>query len=204
MKKSLLSFMLLVSCAVLSLRAVDLPLPVEAVAIWGDGTTLVTQQELDTLFDTQIKGQPQLQGAPEAVMLSVKENLLHVLVSRKVVSKWVSKNNIDQTDDYKAMCKKIMEDVILRVNVEFFLTQFEGYTPTDEELKEFYEKNKDRIALKKDGTYVVFDDIKDQVKRLVLQAKEQEAATKKLQELKDEFGVQINENAWGPKNEEQK
>jgi len=199
--KKILSFVLLVSLSVFSVRASQLPSG--AVATWGDGTPLLTQQELDNNFEFQVKAQPQLQSIPEAMVSVFKENLCSALVAQKVIAKWVSKNNIDKTNRYKTKLKNIVEAVMGQLNAEYFLVQFE-YVPTDEELTAFYEKNKDRIALKKDGTLCTFEELKEQVKTLVIQAKQQEEAVKMLQELKEEYGVQVDEDVFAPKDDEQK
>jgi len=266
------------------------------LAVWGDGTPLLTQKEFDEVLDFAMKEQPELQGLAEAFLPMLKKNLFNTLVTQKIISKWVEKNNIDKTEEYKAKLKKGIEAITLRINVDYFSKQFD-HDPTPADLKDYYEKNKDRVALvskggikaagvkfdsqadakafltkakakiadfeklakadeklaknlqdfnyvnkdsrqlvkalrdkilaltafptvilvkaddntfwvvkateKTEDKYRMFDELKEQIENMVRQTKQNEEAMKKLEGLKAEYGVKVDEDAFAPKQQPQ-
>jgi len=261
------------------------------LAVWGDGTPLLTQKEFDEVLDFAMKEQPELQGLAEAFLPMLKKNLFNTLVTQKIISKWVENSNIDQTEDYKKKLQKGKEAITLRINVDYFSKQFD-YDPTVADLKDYYEKNKDRVALiskggvkasgvkfhsqadadafltkakvkgadfeklakadeklaknlqdfyyvnkesrqlvkalrdkilaltsfptvikvkvddntfwvvkateKTEDKYRTFDELKEQIENMLKQTKQNEAAMKKIDDLKKEYLVKIDENAFAP------
>jgi len=125
-------------------------LPAGTLAVWGDGTALLTQKEFDEIFDMQMKEQPELQGLAEAFMPVLKKNLFNGLIAQKVISKWIDTSGVSKTPEYADKLKKVIEGITMRLNGEYFLKQFD-YNPTAADIKKYYEDNKDRVALVSKG-----------------------------------------------------
>jgi len=159
-------------------------LPAGALAVWADGTPLLTQKEFDEVLDIAMKEQPELQGLAEAFMPMLKRQLFNTLVQHKIIGKWVKENKIDQSAEYKQKMDQVAKAITQKVNVDFFAKRFE-YTTTDKDLKEYYDKNKDRVALVAKGgtkaTGVKFDKEAD-AKAFLAKAQAKGADLEKLAE----------------------
>jgi len=271
-------------------------LPSGVLAVWGDGTPLLTQKEFDEIFEMQMKEQPELQGLAEAFLPVLKKNLFTGLVAQKVISKWIDKSGVSKTPEYADKLKKVIEGITMRLNGEYFLKQFE-YNPTAADIKDYYEKNKERVALiskggvkasgvkfdneqdanafiakakargadfeklakadeklaknlqdfnyvnkdsrqivkalrdkilalssfptvimvkaddntfwvikateKTEDNYRTFEELKEQIENMLKQTKQNEEAMKKLEELKGNYGVKIDESVFAPQKQQQ-
>lgn len=121
-------------------------LPAGILAVWGDGTPMVTQKEFDERMEMIMKQKPELKDMQEAFMPMLKAQLFTGLVYTKVIGKWIKENKIDQQEEYKKMLDQFLEEVKIHVNTTFFSKEIE-VEPTEADVKDYYEKNKDRIAL---------------------------------------------------------
>jgi len=116
------------------------------LATWGDGNGMITQKEFDEKLELIMKEKPELRGMAEAFMPMLKGQLLTSLVYEKIIGKWVKDNKLDQSAKYKDRLDNVMAAATNAVNVEFFTKELE-VNPSAADLKNYYEENKDRIAL---------------------------------------------------------
>jgi len=121
-------------------------LAVGVLAAWGDGTPLVTQKEFDERLGMIIKQKPELKDMPEAYMPMIKAQLFTGLLYTKLIGKWVKENKIDLKPEYKKMLDQLMDEVKIHINTTFFSKEIVS-EPSESEVKDYFEKNKDRIAL---------------------------------------------------------
>ncbi|EKE02441.1 MAG: hypothetical protein ACD_20C00387G0001, partial [uncultured bacterium] len=116
------------------------------LAVWADGTALLTEKEFNELFDAAIKEQPELQGMAPSFMPIIKQNLLNSLVQYKIIAKYIEEKGLDKTKEYLEKLEQISKAVKQKVNVDFFVKEFES-SVSEKEKKDYYDKNKDRFAL---------------------------------------------------------
>jgi len=121
-------------------------LPKGMLAVWGDGTPMVTEKEFDARLEMIMKQKPELKDMQEAFMPMLKAQLFTGLVYTKVIDKWIKENKIDQSQEYKQMFDQFLEEVKIHVNTNFFSKEI-VVEPSKADLKDYYEKNKDQIAL---------------------------------------------------------
>ncbi|MFC1842320.1 peptidyl-prolyl cis-trans isomerase [Candidatus Dependentiae bacterium] len=121
-------------------------LPTGVLAVWADGSTVLTQNEFDEVLEMVMREQPELQGLAEAFMPMLKQNLFNSLIQNKIIAKWVAENDIDRSSAYKSKLKQMRKAIEQKVNLDFFAEQFKSAI-TEKDKKDYYEKNKDRVAL---------------------------------------------------------
>ena len=126
--------------------ASDVKLPGGILATWADGKAMITQKEFDETLDLMMKGKPELQNLPEAFLPMVKTQLLNSMVSYKIIDKWVKEQKLDQTSEYKEKFEMALKNATTAVNVDTFMSGL-NISVSDRDVKDYYEKNKDRIAL---------------------------------------------------------
>jgi len=121
-------------------------IPGGVLATWGDGTPMIKQEEFDETLDMMMKGKPELQNLPEAFLPMVKTQLLNSIVSYKIIDKWVKDNKLDQSKEYKQKFEMALKNATTAVNVDTFMSTLD-IGSSEKDYKEYYEKNKDKIAL---------------------------------------------------------
>ncbi|MFC1842006.1 peptidyl-prolyl cis-trans isomerase, partial [Candidatus Dependentiae bacterium] len=159
-------------------------LPAGVLAVWSDGSTLLTQKEFDEILELAMKEQPELKGLAEAFMPMLKRNLLNSLVFGKIIERWMKDNKIDQSASYKSRLEKVTNAIKQRVNLEFFSKECE-FVPKEKDLRDYYEKNKERIALVTRGGVKAIGvkfDTEDAAKAFLAKAEAKAADFEKLAE----------------------
>ena len=121
-------------------------LPAGVLAVWADGSPLLTEKELNERLEAAMKEQPELQGMAPAFMPMLKESLKNSMIQFKIIAKWIEEKGVDKTKEYKEKIDQLMKVVTQKVDVDFFAKELESPV-TDKEKREFYDKNKDRFAL---------------------------------------------------------
>jgi len=121
-------------------------MPAGVLALWQDGTPMLTEKEFNEVLEMAMKEQPELQGLAEAFMPMLKRQLFNTLIQHKIIEKWVKNKGLDKSADYKNKIEQLIKAITQKVNVEFFARQFE-YTLTDKDLRNYFNENKDRVAL---------------------------------------------------------
>jgi len=127
-----------------STNTVDLPAGM--LAVWGDGSSMVSQAEFDAKLALLMKEKPELKDVAEAFLPMLKAQLLTQLIYLKVIKKWAEENKVDQLPEFKEKLEQILNAAKEHLSAEFLAKEL-SVEPTSSELKDYYEKNKDRVAL---------------------------------------------------------
>ncbi len=110
------------------------------------GQPIVTKASLEKEYEQLIKDNPQiaqmlpLMGGKDQLM----RRLVNALTERQIVKRYIVENNIDQNPAYKAELDRMINSVKDMLNVKYF-NQQHPVTVSDEQVKEFYDKNKETM-----------------------------------------------------------
>lgn len=116
-----------------------------AVLVTMAGKPLITQTMLDAEKQKLMASNPQLQAM--IAMMDEKQlnrNLVDGMASREIIRKYVTDNKIDATDKYKQDFEMVLNQVRDALNTRYFMDAF-SVQVADNEIKKFYEENKDAI-----------------------------------------------------------
>ena len=120
--------------------------PAGMLAVWGDGSPMLPQAEFDAKLELLVREKPELKDVAEAFLPMLKAQLLTQLIYLKVIRKWAEENKTDQLPEFKKKLEQIMNAAKEHLSAEFLVKEL-SIEPTKAELKDYYEKNKDRVAL---------------------------------------------------------
>jgi hypothetical protein len=154
-----------------------------------DGKTLLTVNQFEQELEQIMESNPQLRQLLP-MMPDLKENILKSVVDREVMSFWVKEQGIDKAEDYKKDMAKMQQQVKLALNMQYFSKAHEA-KPSEQELLEFYEKNKETMPQlliskatdKEKAKYRPFE----QVKEGLAQYLSREATMKSVEKALDEY-----------------
>lgn len=165
------SYPTLTTGALASAKLVDLP----PGTVLRSGEMKITQKDLDA----------EIGKAPQEIRAQLKRNLFFVLESKATrmfldyeAANWAKQNKTPGSgqDEVKSYLTNLTSNVSV----------------SDEELKSFFDKNKDMIG---DAT---FDQIKDQLKDYVLNQKQQDAVEAHIASIGERYEIDINK-IWAAK-----
>lgn len=122
-------------------------MPEGVLAVWADGSSMISQKEVDEVLALAMKEQPELQGMNAAFMPMLKQNILNALVQHKVIEKYIEENKLNETAEYKSKLEQFVKSIKQKINVDFLAKEFENIAATEKDNKEYYDKNKDRFAV---------------------------------------------------------
>lgn len=105
------------------------------------GKPLMTAQEFEQEFNKFLEENPQYKAAL-SFMPDLKKDVFMGMVNQKLVDFWAKDSKVDQKEEYKKDMERMMTNAKHIVNSKYFGEAY-PVKVTDEELKEFYEKNKD-------------------------------------------------------------
>lgn len=110
-----------------------------------DGKPLITKGMLESEKKKLLEANPQL----EAMMSLMDEkqldrNLVDGMMSREAVRKYIADNKIDSSDKYKNDFESVMTQVRDALNTRYFMQSL-NISVSDNEVKKFYEENKELI-----------------------------------------------------------
>lgn len=114
------------------------------VATWGDGTSMLTQNEFDEKLDVLMNERPEYKKMAGAFMPMLKEKLLTGLVNEKTIGKYIRDNKISESKEYIVRRNQIVKAATSFVDFEFFSKHLQ-VKPSNDEKRKFYEENKDRM-----------------------------------------------------------
>jgi len=116
-----------------------------AVLVTIGGKPLITQNMLDAEKQKLMASNPQLQAM--IAMMDEKQlnrNLVDGMASREIIRKYVTDKKIDASDKYKQDFEMVLNQVKDALNTRYFMDAF-SVDVADNEIKKFYEENKDAI-----------------------------------------------------------
>ena len=125
----------------------------------------------------------------------IDHNLLHGLVTEKIINEYLVSHNITTSDEYLTELKYMYEEQRRALNARYFSKPI-VVTVSESEIKDFYETHKDnmlRLSVE-EQTYVPYEEIRDRIKERLEDDKRGEAAMKKIEELKKEYNVEVHED----------
>lgn len=116
-----------------------------AVLATIEGKPLITQQMLDSEKQKLIASNPQLQAMISLMdEKQLNRNLLDGMASREVIRKYIKDNKLDQSPKYEQDFELALKQIRDALNTRFFMESF-AVTVADNEIKKFYDENKDVI-----------------------------------------------------------
>jgi len=117
----------------------------EVLASWEDGSSMVTQSDFDDRLEMLMREKPELKSISDAFLPVLKGQLLTSLVYEKIICRWIKDNKVSDRPEYKARIEQISHAVKNAIDAEFFTKAYQ-VSLTEEEKRDFYEKNKDRMS----------------------------------------------------------
>lgn len=154
--------------ALASARLAELP----AGTILRSGEFKITQKDLDAeVGKSPVDVRPQLKRN----LFFVLENLATRMLVEYEAAEWGKANNAAGTGD--ELVKAYIQSVAGNVSV------------TDEELKAFFEANRDMVG------GATFDQVKEELRKYLLEQKQQEAVKAHIAEIGERYAIDINK-AW--------
>jgi hypothetical protein len=134
------------------------------------------------------------------MMPDLKENILKSVVDREVMSFWVKEQGIEKSEDYKKDMAKMQQQVKLALNMQHFSKAHEA-RPSDQELLDFYEKNKETMPQlllskgtdKEKAKYRPFEQVKEGLAQYLSREATMKNVEKALEEFKASKSVVIND-----------
>jgi hypothetical protein len=160
----------------------------QAVATMN-GKTLLTEDQFNQELEQIMESNPQLRQLLP-MMPDLKENILKSVVDREVMSQWVKEQGLDKNDDYKKDMARMQQQIKLALNMQYFSKAHEA-RPTEQELMDFYEKNKEtmpqllisKATSTEKAKYRSFAEVKDSLANYL----SREATMKNVEKALDEF-----------------
>ncbi|MBN2070984.1 MAG: hypothetical protein JW814_05955 [Candidatus Krumholzibacteriota bacterium] len=164
------------------------------------GSWKITRPELEKMIEAEIDAQlEQVAGrlGPEQLR-EQKEKLLESVLREGETRKWLDRivaeelvyrlameEKLYESDQYRRMMRDLEKKLIVQKRLE---QEYAGkVTVTEEELGDWYGKNKDKYS--EDGKVKPFDEVADQVHAAVRQEKEMQAQSELINRLIDKYDV---------------
>lgn len=106
---------------------------------------LITKNRLEKEKENLLASNPQLRAMLAFMPTQeLDRNLVEGLTNQAVVDRYIQENKINDTPEYKAEYDRMLASVGHMLNTKYFSQKFPA-TVTDEQAKEFYEKNKNSM-----------------------------------------------------------
>jgi hypothetical protein len=105
------------------------------------GKSLMTVKKFEDDFNKFLEENPQYKAALQ-FMPKLKEDVFMGMVNQELVDFWAKDSKVDQKPEYKEDMERMMTNAKHIVNSKYF-GEAHPATVSEDELKEFYEKNKD-------------------------------------------------------------
>jgi len=154
------------------------------------GKPVITEKILQEELDKMIAAEPKLKDAL-SMMPDAKRQLLMGLLTQLIIDEWAERNAVYSRPEIKKELENMTKQAKRAVIAQAFI-QAHPVEVTEAELKAFYEKHKGMMQDKK------FDEVKDMLKGGVEQEKQMQHIEGLIGKYKDEYGVQVNEDALKP------
>ena len=157
-----------------------------------DGEAVIYGDAFEKEFSTLLEEKPQLK-AMLPLMPDLKKNFASGLGNQEAIALFVHEKGLDETVEYAEKKERADRAVMQMLNVELFTKAFETASLSEEDLKKFYEENKDvmqGILISRGGveTVGVSFDKKTDAESFYTQAKEA-GKNLDLQKLAKKAGV---------------
>lgn len=124
-----------------------------------EGQPAITAGEFEKYYDQVLEQQPQLRSFA-AMMPDLKENVYSTLASQKILEHWAKKNGVNQKPEYQKDRETLLENIERGLAIKYFQAEHPVMI-SDEEIKKFYDENKDTMYVLAQGgvnaTGVSFD-----------------------------------------------
>lgn len=114
-----------------------------AVLVSMKGQSVITKQSFEKEFEQLIEENPHLKSVL-SLMPDAQKNFLMGMVNQEVVDRWVTENKVDQKEAYQKELDRMMRSVRRMLNTKFFGLEHTVQV-AENEIVEFYEKNKDSM-----------------------------------------------------------
>lgn len=150
------------------------------------GSPAITMQMLEDEVKQLIDSRPELKDA-FSKMPGAKQNVLMGLIAQLIVDEWAMRNMIHETPEFKKELEKAGKQFKRAVSAQFF-AQAHPVSVSDAEVRAFYDKNKDMVQGKE------FNEVKDILRSMLEGQKQMEHFEKLINQYKDEYGVEVNED----------
>lgn len=122
--------------------------PVGEVLLTIDGKPKLTVDDFDRYKDQFFAIQPQykqiLQFMPAAEQVRIDQNIFQNMVTEALFQEWVAKSGIDKRKDYQDDLNMIMDMGKRNLAIKYYQEE-NPVKITDDEVKKFYEDNKDKM-----------------------------------------------------------
>jgi hypothetical protein len=156
------------------------------------GEPIITTDSLVMEKAKLFKNNPQyLEVLHHIGLKEFERNLLEGLISQAVADEYISVTNINQTVQYKIELKEAYKSVEQMLNAKFFSESVPAVKFRDAEVLAYYDENKEKMG---DDLSSDYDQIKDRLKGELEQNKHVELIEKKIDVLKKEYEVVVNED----------
>lgn len=113
-----------------------------------DGKPKITVDDFERYKDQFFKIQPQykqiLEYMPKTEQIRIDQNIFQNMVNEVLFQEWVEKNQIDQRKDYQEDYNMIMDMGKRNLAIKYY-QEDNPVKLSDEEIKKFYEDNKDKM-----------------------------------------------------------
>ncbi|MBD3273351.1 hypothetical protein GF385_03330 [Candidatus Dependentiae bacterium] len=128
-----------------------------------DGKPAITESEFNKHLTQMLQVNPYFRGASiDSLPAPLKRKFFDELVKQELIIAWAEKNNIDDEQEFKKSFEEMKKLVKRSLLVQRFETKlFENIKISDKELKDHYEKNKEKFVKEPGGVLVEgisFDD----------------------------------------------
>ncbi len=131
-----------------------------------DGKPAITETEFNKHLVQMLQVNPYFKGASiDSLPAPLKRQFFDELVKQELIIAWADKNNMDQDAEFQKSYKEMKKLVRRSLLVQRFETQlFENINVSDDDVEDYFNKNKEKFIKEPGGTLVEgieFEDDKD-------------------------------------------
>lgn len=121
-----------------------------------DGKPAITETEFKKHLVQMLQVNPYFKGASiDSLPVPLKRQFFDELVKQEVIIAWADKNNIDKDVEFKKSYEEMKKLVRRSLLVQRFETKlFEDINVSDDDVEDFFNKNKDKFIKEPGGTLI--------------------------------------------------
>ncbi len=127
-----------------------------AVLLNIDGKSVVTEDDFNKHLAQMLQANPYFRGATaDSLPKQLQRKFFDELIKQELIVAWANKNNIREDQEFKKNYKELKKLVQRSLFVQFYEKKiFDDIKITDEEVKDHYNKNKDKFVKEQGGILV--------------------------------------------------
>lgn len=128
----------------------------EIVLLNVDGKKAITEEDFDKHLAQMLQANPYFRGASaESLPKELKRKFFEELIKQELIIAWADKNNVADDLEFKKNYEELQRLVRRSLLVQAYEKKlFEGVDVTDVEIKDHFDKNKDKFVKEQGGVLV--------------------------------------------------